>query len=82
MSGFIELGPLQLALATVLIIAAGAVSMALRLGVERRLGVAALRTVIQLGLLGLILEQVFALNNPLLVIGLLLLMTVLRRGKP
>jgi len=42
MSDFIELGPLQLALATVLIIAAGAVSMALRLGVERRLGIAAL----------------------------------------
>ena len=76
MSDFIELGPLQLALATILIVAAGAVSMALRLGVERRLGVAALRTVIQLGLLGLILEKIFALDNPLLVVGLLLLMTV------
>jgi len=65
----------QLALATVLIIAAGAVSMALRLGVERRLGIAALRTVIQLGLLGLVLEQIFALRNPVLVVGLLLLMT-------
>jgi len=75
MSDFIELGPLQLALATVLIIAAGAVSMALRLGVERRLGIAALRTVIQLGLLGLVLEQIFALRNPVLVVGLLLLMT-------
>ena len=60
MSDFIELGPLQLALATVLIIAAGVVSMALRLGVERRLGVAALRTVNQLGLLGLVPEPIFA----------------------
>jgi len=76
MSDFIELGPLQLVLATVLIVAAGAVSMALRLGVERRLGVAALRTVIQLGLLGLVLEKIFALRNPVLVVGLLLLMTV------
>jgi putative ABC transport system permease protein len=76
MSDFIELGPLQLALATVLIVAAGVVSMALRLGVERRLGMAALRTVIQLGLLGLVLEQIFALRNPVLVVGLLLLMTV------
>ena len=76
MSGLIQLGPLQLATATLLIIAAGVVSLALRLGVERRLAIAALRTVIQLGLLGLILERVFALDNPLLVVGLLLLMTV------
>ena len=76
MSDLIQLGPLQLATATLLIIAAGVVSLALRLGVERRLAIAALRTVIQLGLLGLILERVFALDNPLLVVGLLLLMTV------
>ncbi len=56
--------------------AAGAVSLVLRLGVEKRLGVAALRTVIQLGLLGLILERVFAVRNPYVVVGLLLLMTV------
>jgi putative ABC transport system permease protein len=76
MSGFIELGYAQLAIATVLIIAAGVVSLVLRLGIERRLGIAALRTVVQLGLLGLILERIFALRNPLLVIGLLVLMTV------
>ena len=76
MSGLIELGPLQLAMATLLIVAAGVVSIALRLGVERRLAVAALRTIIQLGLLGLILERVFAIDNPLLVVGLLLLMTI------
>jgi putative ABC transport system permease protein len=75
MSDFIELGFPQLAIATLLIIAAGVVSLALRLGVERRLGVAALRTVIQLGLLGLVLEQIFALRNPVLVVGLLVLMT-------
>jgi putative ABC transport system permease protein len=76
MSDFIELGIPQLAVATLLIIAAGVVSLALRLGVERRLGIAALRTVIQLGLLGLILEQVFALESAWLVAGLLILMTV------
>jgi putative ABC transport system permease protein len=76
MGGFIELGPLQLALATLLIIVAGVVSIALRLGVERRLAVAALRTTVQLGLLGLVLERIFAIRNPLLVLGLLLLMTV------
>ena len=76
MSGLIELGPLQLAIATLLIVAAGVVSIALRLGIERRLAIAALRTTIQLGLLGLILERIFALDNPWLVIGLLLLMTI------
>ena len=76
MSGLIELGPLQLGIATFLIVAAGIVSLVLRLGVERRLAVAAVRTVIQLGLLGLILERIFAIRNPWLVVGLLLLMTV------
>ena len=76
MNQLIELGPIQLAAATLLVVAAGVVSLALRLGIERRLAVAAVRTVIQLGLLGLILEQVFALRNALLVVGILLLMTV------
>jgi len=76
MKELIQLGPLQLGIATGLIVAAGAVSLVLRLGVEKRLGVAALRTVIQLGLLGLILERVFAVRNPYVVVALLLLMTV------
>ncbi|MFV2072380.1 MAG: iron export ABC transporter permease subunit FetB [Thermoanaerobaculales bacterium] len=75
-SGLIELGPLQLAIAALLVVGAGVVSIALRLGMERRLGVAALRTVIQLGLLGLILERVFALRVPALVVALLVLMTL------
>lgn len=75
MAEFIELGPWQLAIAALLVVAAGVVSVLLRLGIERRLGVAALRTVIQLGLLGLVLERVFALRNPLLVVALLVLMT-------
>jgi putative ABC transport system permease protein len=75
-SELIQLGPLQLAIASLLVVAAGVVSILLRLGVERRLAVAALRTIIQLGLLGLILERVFAVRNPVLVVALLLLMTV------
>ncbi|HSN54269.1 MAG TPA: iron export ABC transporter permease subunit FetB, partial [Candidatus Sulfomarinibacteraceae bacterium] len=58
------------------VIAAGAISLALGLGVERRLAVAAVRTVVQLGLLGLVLERIFAVRDPLLVVALLLLMTV------
>jgi len=72
---FIELGPVQLAVAAILVVAAGVVSLVLQLGVERRLAIAALRTVVQLGLLGLILERVFSLRHPLLVVGLLVLMT-------
>ena len=76
MSSLIHLGPVQLAVATLLVVAAGVVSLVLRLGIERRLAVAAVRTVIQLGLLGLILERVFAIRHPLLIVGILLLMTV------
>ena len=76
MNSLIELGPLQLAIATLLVAAAGVVSLVLRLGIERRLAVAAIRTVIQLGLLGLILERVFALRNPVVIVGILVLMTV------
>jgi putative ABC transport system permease protein len=75
-SELIQLGPLQLGIAALLVVAAGVVSLILRLDVEKRLAVAAVRTVIQLGLLGLILERVFAVRNPVLVVALLLLMTV------
>jgi putative ABC transport system permease protein len=72
----IEIGALRLAIATLLVVAAGLVSIGLRLGVERRLAVAAARTVIQLGLIGVILERVFALESALLVVALILLMTL------
>jgi len=74
--GVIPLGPLQLAFATLLVVAAGLISLALRLGVEKRLAVAALRTVVQLGLLGVVLERVFALRRPDLVVLLLVGMTL------
>ncbi len=76
MSSLIHLGPVELGVATVLVVAAGVVSLVLRLGIERRLAVAALRTVIQLGLLGLILERVFAVRHPVIIVGILLVMTV------
>mgnify|MGYP001816751779 FL=1 len=76
MSSLIELGPLQLVVATLLVVAAGVISLVLRLGIGRRLAVAAVRTVIQLGLLGLILERVFALRHPVVIVGILVLMTI------
>jgi putative ABC transport system permease protein len=75
-SPVIELGPVQLAVAALLVVAAGVISLLLRLGIERRLALAAVRTVVQLGLLGLVLERVFAVRHPLLIVGILLLMTV------
>jgi putative ABC transport system permease protein len=71
----IALTPVDLAVATVLIVAAAAVSVALRLGIEWRLGLAAVRTVVQLGLIGLVLEKVFALQRADLVVVLVLAMT-------
>jgi putative ABC transport system permease protein len=75
-SPLIHLGPLELGVATLLVVAAGIVSLVLRLGIERRLAIAALRTVIQLGLLGVILERVFAVRHPLVIVGILVVMTL------
>ncbi len=50
----------QVAIAAMLVAIAGFVSIALRLGFTKRLGVAAFRTVVQLLLLGLVLEWVFS----------------------
>jgi len=76
MSQVIALTPWDLVLATGLVVAAGLISLALRLGLEKRLAIAALRTVVQLGLAGLILKYVFALDQPLLVAAALLVMTL------
>ncbi len=76
-AAFISLSVQDLAVATSLVVAAGAISVGLRLGLGTRLAVAALRTVIQLGLIGLVLERIFALDHPLLVVVLLAVMVTL-----
>ena len=75
-SGYLSLGVEQLALAAGLILVNGAISVGLRLGMERRLAIASLRTVVQLALVGLVLEWVFDLGRPLPILGLCLLMIV------
>ena len=62
-AGAIELGALDLALASALVIVAGGVSVLFRLGLERRLLVASIRTVVQLVLLGYVLEWIFAIDH-------------------
>ncbi len=66
----IHLGPLDLGLAAALVLMLAALSLYLGLGVERRLLLAALRSLIQLGLLGLVLKTLFAQTHPLPIFAL------------
>ncbi len=54
-----DLSYVNVAAAAALILINGAISLALRLGLARRLLIAAVRTVVQLLLVGLVLDWVF-----------------------
>ncbi len=75
--GPIELGYGALALAACLLLVNGALSIWLRLGLEKRLAVAAVRTVVQLTLLGYLLVPVFQWAHPAAVGAMALVMIVL-----
>ena len=75
----IYLSAWDLILAAGLILLLAALSWRLRLGVERRVLIAALRSSIQLMLIGLVLEQLFAQTH-LLLIGLIALVMLLVAG--
>ena len=66
-SPIIELGPLQLGIAAALVIALSVLTWYMRLALSGRLLIAAVRTVIQLLLLGLVLEYLFATSHPALI---------------
>ena len=66
----------QVGLAALLILVNGAISIALKLGLEWRLLLAAARMVAQLLFIGLVLNYVFAADNWLLVVGLAVVMVV------
>lgn len=70
----LPIGTGGLLLAALLVLLDAAVSLALRLGLERRLLLAALRATLQLALLGLVLEWVFAARAPALVVALMVVM--------
>lgn len=72
----IELTYVDVAVSASLVVLAGLVSLLLRLGITFKLGVAALRTIVQLLLLGLVLEWVFALQQWWLVVALLVSMVL------
>lgn len=77
MSGYVELSYFQVGLAALLIVVNGAISIGLRLRMERSLFLASLRTVVQLLLVGLVLEWVFQIDRWYVVLGIGSLMTLI-----
>lgn len=73
----IAISDLQLGLAATLVVVLLVLSWVMRLGLGRDIAVSATRMVVQLLLVGLILTWVFSLQNPWLVLGIGLVMTVL-----
>ena len=74
---YLELSWPSLALAAALILINAGISLALHLGLERKLAIAAVRTVVQLLLIGSVLEWVFAIDRWYVVLAILLLMTLI-----
>lgn len=74
---YIPINYAQLALAASLILINIGLSGALQLGLAKSLGIAAMRMVVQLLLVGYILGWVFTLDNPWLVLGVALLMSAI-----
>ena len=77
MNGAVDISPLQLALGALLLLVALGLSVALRLGLTRGLAVAATRMVVQLLLVGLVLEWVFSTESAALVVALAVGMALL-----
>jgi putative ABC transport system permease protein len=77
MSGYQNLSLFDIGLAAALIVVNGALSVALDLGLERRLLIAAVRTVVQLLLIGYVLGWVFAFSRWYVVLPLMALMTII-----
>jgi putative ABC transport system permease protein len=70
----IEIGTLELAMASGFILVAGGLSIALRLGIVRSLLIASVRTYAQLLALGLVLRWIFGVNRVWVVVASLLVM--------
>jgi putative ABC transport system permease protein len=73
---YLELSSAQLAVAASLVVASGVISLLLELGLERRLLLAAMRTVVQLLLLSLVLRWIFQAGQWYFVLALILVMTL------
>lgn len=78
--GAISLSPLDLALASTLVLLLAAISWHMHFGIERRLLVSALRTTVQLSLIGFVLKVLFE-NATLLWVGLMAMVMLLVAGR-
>ncbi len=76
-AAYVDISLGQLALASALLLVALGLSVALKLGLTRGLAVAATRMVVQLLLVGLVLEWVFSTENPAIVVSLAVGMALL-----
>ncbi|MFV1963922.1 MAG: iron export ABC transporter permease subunit FetB [Pirellulaceae bacterium] len=76
----VELDFWQIGVAASLVLVNGLISLFLRLGLERRLLVAAVRTVVQLLLIGVVLEWIFADQSWLVILGWMFVMTLIAGG--
>jgi putative ABC transport system permease protein len=72
---YIDLGFTDLAIAALLLIANGAVSIWFHLGLERTIAISAIRMVVQLAVVALALKWIFALNSPIWTVLFALFMT-------
>ncbi|CAB3789294.1 ABC transporter permease [Pararobbsia alpina] len=77
MSGYQNLSLLDLAIAASLILVNGALSIALKLDLERKLAWAAVRTVAQLLLIGYLLDRIFAFDRWYVVLPVIAIMTLI-----
>ncbi|KAI8601562.1 UPF0014 family [Dissophora ornata] len=73
----VELQWYHVAIASVLIIINGTLSIILGLGLEKRLFISAIRCVVQLTIMGLVLQNIFDAKSPILVILMALLLILL-----
>ena len=73
---YIELSYFQVGVAATLIVINGAISVLLKLDLERRLLIAAVCTVVQLLLIGLVLEWVFRIDRWYVVVAMMSIMTL------
>jgi len=72
--GVVPITDFQLALSVILVVIAGAISSALKLGLLKSLVWGTVRTFIQLTFIGYVLKYVFTLNNIWLIFGMIVLM--------
>ena len=77
MTGYQTLSLTDIAIAAALIVVNGVLSVALKLDLERKLAIAALRTVVQLLAIGYVLGWVFQFARWYVVLPLMMLMTLI-----